>query len=336
MDTSDDDEFFFESSHLAFRSNSDYLKLIKHLTILCKARITAKNDIELLEAVHRKALDNPSFFVQQLKLGPLDLPIPIVITKVSIWRRSLRTFSLKNKFYFKQIPSIDFAKYDVNPSNNQSVMDETVLNLKSDKPHTINFWTLDEQRKLEELLHEFPPEAVESQRFAKIAKAMGNRTAKQIASRVQKFFKKLNDANLPVPGSCSTQPLRSRYKTQKQKFKFEKPSTFFPERNIPSDLIMTNDSNDELELEPLETQNDETNRRILYLLKQVREVKKEQLVHFSQDSGHKCFECGENLLLGSFWRCEDCSDEIKYCADCMTCQLLNSNFKHLKHSIQFC
>lgn len=35
-------------------------------------------------------------------------------------------------------------------------------------------------------------------RFAKIARALGNRTTKQVASRLQKYFQKLRAAGLPV------------------------------------------------------------------------------------------------------------------------------------------
>lgn len=61
-------------------------------------------------------------------------------------------------------------------------------------------WTADEQRRLEELLIEYPPEEVESRRFQKIAEALGNRTRMQVSSRVQKYFLKLMKAGLPVPG----------------------------------------------------------------------------------------------------------------------------------------
>lgn len=161
---------------------------------------------------------------------------------------------------------------------------------------------------------------------------MGNRTPKQIASRVQKFFKKLNDANLPIPGSSSQQPFRSRhYKAQKQKFKFEKPSTFFPERNIPSDLMMKNESDDEPEII---TQGNEKSKKILSLLKLVREGKKQNVD--SDDSGDKCFICEDNLSVGSRWQCDDCISGMNYCADCMTFQLLNSKFDHLHHHMRLC
>lgn len=56
------------------------------------------------------------------------------------------------------------------------------------------------QKKLEELLQVYPEEEVMAKRFKKIAAAMGTRTPRQVASRVQKYFIKLAKAGLSVPG----------------------------------------------------------------------------------------------------------------------------------------
>lgn len=61
-------------------------------------------------------------------------------------------------------------------------------------------WSTEEQKRLEELLLIYPPEPIELRRFKKIAAALGNRTAKQVSSRVQKYFLKLYKAGLPIPG----------------------------------------------------------------------------------------------------------------------------------------
>ena len=58
----------------------------------------------------------------------------------------------------------------------------------------------EEQRRLEELLVEYPSEEVEMERWKKIATCLGNRTAVQVQSRVQKYFLKLRKTGLPVPG----------------------------------------------------------------------------------------------------------------------------------------
>lgn len=98
-------------------------------------------------------------------------------------------------------------------------------------------WTVEEQRRLEELLVEYPPEEIEMRRFAKIAKALGNRTTKQVASRIQKYFIKLHKAGLPVPGRLpKIRPGKRSLKNPvfHNAYSIIKPSTFFPTLTIPS------------------------------------------------------------------------------------------------------
>jgi hypothetical protein len=83
MDESeDDDEFYFESAHIALRSNSDYLKVMKHLTVLCSMRIKVHSDIEVLSAAQKTALDDPEGFVKDISQGSTNLPGQIKIPEV--------------------------------------------------------------------------------------------------------------------------------------------------------------------------------------------------------------------------------------------------------------
>lgn len=66
-------------------------------------------------------------------------------------------------------------------------------------------WSDKEQRRLEELLEIYPDEKVQARRFAKISEALGTRTPRQVASRIQKYFLKLAKHGLPVPGKVSNQ-----------------------------------------------------------------------------------------------------------------------------------
>ncbi|KAJ2712805.1 hypothetical protein H4R19_002566 [Coemansia spiralis] len=69
------------------------------------------------------------------------------------------------------------------------------------KPPSYNqAWSDEEQMRLEQLLAEFPEEEVANHRWRKISEALGTRTMRQVASRVQKYFIKLAKAGLPVPG----------------------------------------------------------------------------------------------------------------------------------------
>ncbi|KAJ1888393.1 hypothetical protein LPJ66_008602 [Kickxella alabastrina] len=69
------------------------------------------------------------------------------------------------------------------------------------KPASYNIpWSDAEQERLEALLVEYPDEEVANDRWRKISEALGTRTMRQVASRVQKYFIKLAKAGLPVPG----------------------------------------------------------------------------------------------------------------------------------------
>ncbi|KAI0752639.1 hypothetical protein C8Q80DRAFT_1147443 [Daedaleopsis nitida] len=64
-------------------------------------------------------------------------------------------------------------------------------------------WSVSEQHLLERLLEEIPDG--EKNRWAKISKAMnGRRTARQVASRVQKYYEKLKRFGIEVGGSKGT------------------------------------------------------------------------------------------------------------------------------------
>jgi hypothetical protein len=50
----------------------------------------------------------------------------------------------------------------------------------------------------------YPDEPIQAQRFNKIAEAMGTRTARQVGSRIQKYFIKLAKMGLPIPGRLNS------------------------------------------------------------------------------------------------------------------------------------
>lgn len=69
------------------------------------------------------------------------------------------------------------------------------------KPKSFNqLWSDEEHAKLLQLLEVYPEEAVAAHRWAKIARALGDRTPKQVASRTQKYFAKLKRMGLEPPG----------------------------------------------------------------------------------------------------------------------------------------
>lgn len=85
-------------------------------------------------------------------------------------------FSFSGVAKGKQPRSIDDT---LNPLSDVTVVRGRVKS--ESKPETFNqLWTSEEQRRLEQLLVEFPPERVEARRYRKIADKLGTKTLTQV------------------------------------------------------------------------------------------------------------------------------------------------------------
>lgn len=137
-----------------------------------------------LEIERRKASQAPQAYVQNLLLNHDIIPQRQVVV---------------------QPPNIDFTIYESLPkANTEPPKAGDIVRGRTytvSKPVSFNMpWTFDEQKRLEQLLIEYPDEPTAAYRWEKIARALGNRTPKQVGSRVQKYFIRLAQAGLPVPG----------------------------------------------------------------------------------------------------------------------------------------
>lgn len=83
----DNEDFYFESDHLALRGNADYRSVLRTIVILESQRIEATKHIDVISVAERKALEDPEAFLQKLKSGDLNLPGRINIQNVSSSRR---------------------------------------------------------------------------------------------------------------------------------------------------------------------------------------------------------------------------------------------------------
>lgn len=79
----DNEDFYFESDHLALRGNADYRSVLRTIVILESQRIEATKHIDVISVAERKALEDPEAFLQKLKSGDLNLPGRINIQNVS-------------------------------------------------------------------------------------------------------------------------------------------------------------------------------------------------------------------------------------------------------------
>nr|XP_003223122.1 PREDICTED: ZZ-type zinc finger-containing protein 3 isoform X2 [Anolis carolinensis] len=371
------DVYFFESDHMALKHNKDYQRLLQTIAVLEAQRTQAVQDLESLGRHQREALKDPIGFVESLqKKVDVGLPNPQRVVKLpeiswDHYTTSLGNFEreFKNRkrnsrraklIFDKGLPTrpkspLDPRKdgeptsYSVLPfsdcleasANNRPQMirgrlcDET-------KPESFNqLWTVEEQKKLELLLLKYPPEEIESRRWQKIADELGNRTAKQVASRVQKYFIKLTKAGIPVPGRTPNLYLYSKKSSNRRQHPLNKhlfkPSTFMTSHEPPVFMDEDDDRSsfhshmaNAAEEEPSDEESIPVAYRELPEYKELltlKKLKKQKLrqIHaesgFVQHIGFKCDNCGTDPIQGIRWHCQDCPPEMSldFCDSCSDC-----------------
>lgn len=80
---SENEDFYFESDHLALRGNPDYRAVLRTIVILESQRIEASKHIDQLADIKRKAMQDPNGFVRKLSsCQNLGIPGPMNIQNV--------------------------------------------------------------------------------------------------------------------------------------------------------------------------------------------------------------------------------------------------------------
>ncbi|XP_054275238.1 ZZ-type zinc finger-containing protein 3 [Macrosteles quadrilineatus] len=319
--------FEFQTAAAALKGNSDYRSLLKTLALLEAQRAKTIEDIEKLQNMKRKVVENPREYLRKFVNGESsDIPPRITMAK---------------------IPEIDWSKYSVKPTegdsaretNNPSVScTKTEEDVTSDvteegsdkltvrgrvydetKPQTFNqLWTAEEQLRLEELLVEFPPEKKENNRWRKIAQALGNRTTKQVCSRVQKYFKKLNKAGLPIPGHQLKTNYMTMCKKRRKNHSHGRKSTFFPTQHLGAPQLLDGCQEEIEEMTELTVLT--TAMKAELIEKILGFKKKDAVLSPYSHAGIKCAGCSKIPLPGTRWRCLVCS-AVSLCSDCAIHQL---------------
>ncbi|MGH0119558.1 UNVERIFIED_CONTAM: hypothetical protein FKN15_032383 [Acipenser sinensis] len=251
---------------------------------------------------------------------------------------------------YSALPSSDAPEHAASSSHSQIIRGRIC---DQSKPETFNqLWSVEEQKKLEQLLLKFPPEEVESKRWQKIADELGNRTAKQVASRVQKYFIKLTKAGIPVPGRTPNLYMYNKKASSKRQHHLNKhlyrPSTFMTSYEPPvymdddddrssycsnlQDLATEDSKSDPIQLAqstvdeesiPIEYRHLPEYKELLQL-KKVKKLKLQQIHAESalvQHLGFKCDNCGVEPIQGVRWHCQDCPQDnsIDFCDGCSDC-----------------
>uniref|UniRef100_A0A669DDY6 ZZ-type zinc finger-containing protein 3 n=1 Tax=Oreochromis niloticus TaxID=8128 RepID=A0A669DDY6_ORENI len=381
------DVYYFESDHLALKHNKDYQRLLQTIGVLEAQRTQAILDLETLARHQREALADPISFVEQLqKRVNLGLPCPQHVVQLPdiAWEQYTsglgdfeREFCDKKRktrrlklIFDKGLPLRPKSPVEPKKEGESSTMYSPLPTSDApengrqtqmirgrichpNKPDTFNqLWTVEEQKKLEQLLVKFPPEEVESRRWQKIADELGNRTAKQVASRVQKYFIKLTKAGIPVPGRTPNLCMYTKKASSKRQHHLNKhlyrPSTFLTsyeppvymdeddERSAYYNSVQdpSADDSDE-ESVPVELRSLPEYKELL----QLKRLKKQKLQEIQEDKteirhiGYKCDVCGMEPILGVRWHCQDCppDNSVDFCSNCSDCLLKTETHKPNHH-----
>lgn len=297
-----DEEFAFETDHLALRGNKDYCDLLKFIVKLEAQKVKALKDIEELSEAQNRALNDPQSFLKEIKAGSVNFP-------------SRQTIA--------DLPNIDWASYGIDATMDGDDVRDTKPNkddldsstkvrgrkFTDNKPETFNqLWSCEEQKRLEELLEIYPEEPIEARRYKKIAQALGTRTPIQVMSRIQKYFAKLAKAGLPIPGRVPKGVGRDKNKAM-----FYKKSTFFPQLHVPvtmEDPYNCGETHDSVST--LEMKN--SNRYMLELLKSAKEQRLLDETAPVYQTKTMCVGCQTTGFLGARWTDNAGTD---YCTDCL-------------------
>uniref|UniRef100_A0A1A9VZ03 Myb-like domain-containing protein n=1 Tax=Glossina austeni TaxID=7395 RepID=A0A1A9VZ03_GLOAU len=348
MNIEDDSEsigenvFYFESDHLALRGNRDYTNMVRTISMLEAQKIRVHQQIEELGLTKARYLDDPQLFLDKLKRGE-EIIAPNYMTIVKVPEIGNYKNNASQEVKAKPEPNEESDNVKSLPY----IIKETV------KPET-RLWTVEEQKRLEELLIKYPEERIEMHRFNKIAKELGNRTALQVCSRVQKYFQKLCSAGMPVPGRI---PKNRRCIQTKVKHHY-RPSTFFPSHNVPVHIPEDEHAFDDLmncnATKPSEIKfktraglsdifdNDvksesiieEQQQQILNMLNVIKQEKQTTNEGYNPDPlASKCESCRLASVSRIRWHCNTCYCYLNVCSDCLIYQLIEQKFEHLSHDV---
>jgi len=187
-------------------------------------------------------------------------------------------------------------------------------------------------------LEEYPDEPVAAHRWAKIAHAIGDRTPKQVASRVQKYFIKLVRQGKPLPGGGKppTIPIKKKEREISKKFKNSKDNKSFKDDYYKVPPVSLSDESDEESDESLDVDEDLKETEEYRELLRLQKLKKRQqpnenervirVVHYN----YKCNSCGIEPITGIRWKCKDCPVErdTNMCDDCVNHYESETHFKN--------
>ncbi|BES99560.1 Myb-like DNA-Hypothetical protein domain [Nesidiocoris tenuis] len=318
----DDGTFSFESDYLALKGNPDYLRQMRALVVLQSQRSKILEDIDALEDLKVKADFDPEGVKKLIMDGQSPFLMRLNLEKVPEvdWSR-YKSYDPTERAARRNKGERSASVATKSPAPETQAKSDTNEPIKvrgrpyhEKKPETFNqLWTVEEQLRLEELLEQFPPEPVENQRWKKIAAALGNRTTKQVCSRVQKYFKKLKKEGLAAPTKGKS--TRAGHIHKKYKRHLYKPTTFFPGAAMGE--LGSDSSDDEIDNAPDDLSHwDEIQRKIDKWRAEHEDSDDESNLKAVLHVGFRCLECGQDPIEGLRWNCRTCPT-YSVCSRCM-------------------
>ncbi|KAN0040150.1 hypothetical protein ACTA71_012040 [Dictyostelium dimigraforme] len=305
---------------------SEYKQLTKILEILEQQREQVLKDKEIIQNAYEEALKSPIDYIENLVGGKINLPGKINIAVIPNLTIGLSTFNNNNnnntryrtpilssesesesdnngrtnKLSRRKLPQQSLLS-SINTETNLSSISESETNQNAvggsgggsyryRKPtgENLAYWTEAEQKLLEQLLIKYPEEEVASHRWTKIASHIKGRTPQQVASRTQKFFKKLEKAGLRPPGARNKKQQQQQQQSQQQQ---QQSTNKQPQSQSRNDFSSDNEN----------------------LKNKISIVNsKSKVVH----TGFKCDGCDIEPIVGTRWHCEECINELDLCEDC--------------------
>jgi len=317
-------EFYFETDFYLLKNNKDYRTLLKSLSVLELQRCAAIENIEKLAVLRDDFTNNPSSALKKvLKRDAATSLKTVVVHKLPDIDWSVYKTSDENE-QIKQVCDINLRHKNVTDKQDAPTVASTS---EVEKPETFKKpWSVEEQLRLEELLIEYPPERNESNRYRKIAEALGTRNLRQVCSRVQKY-------NMKMKKVGSLKSINSNLKNLNKKTVFLihkntgtllKPTTFIPSTTLIDDVDVYNTSQNKFSVSHKNIEMDKKKK-----LEILEEVLKDKLSENSCSVVHNDFECcvcQSSPIVGTRWNCTDCptiGKSSNFCNDCIVDMVRN-------------
>lgn len=309
-------EFCFESDQLALKDNSDYKNLLEAIVILEAQKAQAVKDMETLVKIKEEALANPFDFLERLrKKEKMNFPAPQKIHPVPVidWSKyalsgNPAAFGRRQMNLQRQMAQ-DLYRNNARPKLN-------IFNTENKSAKINNSWSAEEQKRLKELLMEFPPEDIEAHRWEKIANNLGTKSPFEVASRIHKFYTILSqDSKIPIGKIPDLFFLQKHWhgESTESNVHFQEQEQNFQENNMDEQL----DVSDEEDIKnDLHSSSDY--RELINMKKVLREKVLEGSSSLAQHFGYKCCLCKADPIIGIRWHCTVCQPplSIDFCDNC--------------------